>query len=173
MSEENQTNITEEQELANNAAKLEITEENKVAFFKSFLKDEPYTETFPLFDGQSSVTFKSLTTKETKAIFEQLKKDERNLVLTNDPVYAITLSNYRVSLALTEFDGKPLAPTVNIHNFTPDNEEDSYVKSRASLFTDWSIFKVGAISDAFNKFEAKLIFLTNQIQTKNFWKADK
>lgn len=164
---EEQLNLDQE------ATALGITEENKLEFFKCFLADKPYTETFELFDGKCSVKFKSLTTKETKAIFTQLKKDERNLVLTNDPVYAITLSNYRISMALTEMDGKPLAPDVTIDNFVPDDAEDSYVKSRAALLTDWSVFKVGAISDAFNKFEAKLVFLTNHIQSKNFWKAEK
>lgn len=153
--------------------KLGITEDNKLEFFKAFLADKPYTETFSLFDGQSSVTFKSLSAKETKAIFNQLKKDERNLVLTNDPVYAVTLSGYRVSLAIVAMDGKELAPEVTIDNFKPDNEDDSYVKARAALMENWSVFKVGAISDAFNKFEEKQIFLTNHIQTKNFWKADK
>lgn len=164
---ENTTELDEE------AKKLGITEENKIDFFKAFLEDKPYTETFPLFDGQSSVTFKSITAKETKEIFNQLKKDERNLVLTNDPVYSITLSSYRVCLAVTALDGKELAPTVTIDNFKPDNADDSYVKSRAALMENWSVFKVGAVTEAFNKFEEKQLFLTNHIQTKNFWKADK
>lgn len=161
------------QEIIDEAQKLEVTEENKVDFFKCFLADKPYSEKFSLFDGKASVTFKSLSSKETKAIFDQLKKDERNLALTNDPAYAMTLSNYRVGMAIVAMDDEDLAPDVTLDNFKPDDEDDSYVKSRASLLDNWNVFKVGAITDAFNKFEAKLMFLTNHIQTKNFWKADK
>lgn len=161
------------QEIKDEAEKLEVSEENKIEFFKCFLADKPYVEEFSLFDGQSNVKFKSLTSKETKAIFTQLNKDERNLVRTNDPSYAITLSNYRVGMSLVALDGKELAPDITLDNFKPDDEDDSYVKSRAALLDNWSVFKVGAISDAFNKFEGKLVYLTGHIQTKNFWKADK
>lgn len=161
------------QEIIDEAQKLGVTEENKTDFFKCFLADKAYTEKFPLFDGKASVTFKSLSSKETKAIFDQLKKDERNLALTNDPAYALTLSNYRVGMAIVAMDDEELAPDVTLDNFKPDDQDDSYVKSRASLLDNWNVFKVGAITDAFNKFEGKLMFLTNHIQTKNFWKADK
>jgi hypothetical protein len=160
-------------EIIEEAEKLGVTEENKIDFFKSFLADKPYVEKFQLFDGQATVTFKSLSSKETKAIFDQLKKDERNLALTNDPSYAMTLSNYRVGMAIISMDDEELAPDVTLDNFKPDDEDDSYVKSRASLLDNWNVFKVGAITDAFNKFESKLMFLTNHIQTRNFWKAVK
>lgn len=161
------------QEIIDEAEKLGVTEDNKVNFFKCFLADKPYVEQVSLFDGQTTVTFKSLSSKETKAIFDQLKKDEKNIAMINDPSYSITLSNYRVGMAIIELNGDELAPDITIDNFTPDNEDDSYVKSRAALLDDWNVFKVGAVTDAFNKFEAKMLFLTNHIQTKNFWKAGK
>ena len=163
----------QEEELNKEAEKLGVTDENKQEFFKCFLANKPYEETFQLFDGQTSIVLKSLTTKETNAIFNQLRKDERNLVMTNDPVYAITLSNYRIGCALKSIDSKDVYPEVNINSYTPKDDSDSYVKFRSAVLDDWNVFKVGAVSDAFNKFEAKQMFLTNHIQTKNFWKAVK
>lgn len=161
------------QEIIDEAEKLGITEDNKLEFFKCFLSDKPYTETMSLFDGKSDITFRSLNNNEVKAIFAQLKKDERNLALVNDPVYAITLSNYRISMSIVGINGKEIETTVTLDNFVPDDDNDSYVKSRSMLLCDWPTFKVGAVADAHNKFDNKVLFLTNHIQTKNFWKADK
>lgn len=150
-----------------------ITEDDKINFFKCFLSDTSYSEEMVLFDGQFKLKFKTMTTKETTDVFDQLRQSQINSELTNDPNYIVTLTNYRLGLSLEEIDGKPFAPEITADKYKPADENDSYVKAKASVFKTWPIFKLSAIADAFKKFEHKVVALTDAIQTENFWKAAK
>lgn len=150
-----------------------ISEEDKVNFFKAFLADKPYEEEWTLFGGQYKLKFNTLTTKQTIDVFNQLRQSQINDELTNDPNYILTLTNYRLGLALVEVDGKPFNQELTEETFTPIGKVDSFVKAKARVFESWPIFKLSAIVDAFRAFEHKVVELTDAIQTENFWKAAK
>ncbi len=153
--------------------KLEITEDNKTDFFKCFLADKPYEETIKLFDGKATVTFRALTSGETTAVFNQLRKDQANSSLTNDPAYMMAMTTYRLGLALIDFNGEDINSHIDPDLYKPKGDDDSYVKARSLVFKGWSVFKLSGVVEAFKQFENKLVELTDNIQTENFWKAGK
>ena len=151
---------------------VKVTEEEKLEFYKVFLADKPYQSTESLFDGKFKITFSSLSAKQTKDIFEQLRKDQLVDEVTTDANYMMTLTNYRLGQAVVSINDEPFAPELALGKYKPKNENDSYVKAKGAVFGEWSVFKLSAVADAFKKFEDKLVYLTREIQTENFWAAD-
>lgn len=151
---------------------VNVTEDEKIEFFKSFLSDKPYTGEEKLFDGQYKLKFRSLTVAETMAIFDQLRKDQLNNEINTDSNYMMELTNFRLSLAITEINGVPFQPDITKDKFKSDITDYSYIKARAQIFNDWPAFKLGALAEAFRTFEDKVVYLTKEIHTENFWKAE-
>lgn len=152
---------------------MNISEEDKIAFFKCFLGDTPYEEEYSLFDGKFKIVFRTMTTKQTTDVFNQLRQAQINSELTNDPNYIVTLTNFRLGLCIVSIDGVPFATDIDEDTYKPTDAYDSYIKAKAANFKSWPIFKLSAIVDAFKKFEHKVVALTDAIQTENFWIAAK
>lgn len=150
-----------------------ISEEDKQNFFKAFLSDTPYSEEMALFDGQFKLKFRTMTTRETTAVYDQLRQSQSNLELTNDPNYIVTMTNFRLAISLIEIDGVPFNQDITLENYKPKDEYDSYIKARAEKFKNWPIFKLSGVIEAFKAFEHKVVSLTDAIQTENFWRAAK
>jgi hypothetical protein len=148
-----------------------ITEEDKVDFFKCFLADKPYEETVYLFGSKFKVKFRTLTTKQTKDVFNQLRQSQLNDELTNDANYMVTSTAFRLALSLVELNGDPFNPDISEEDYAPASKSDSYVRAKSAIFETWPIFKLSAILDAFKAFEHKVVELTDAVQTENFWKA--
>lgn len=156
--------------MAEQTENTNISEEDKIEFFKCFLADKPYIETRTLFDGKFNLKFTTLTTKQTTDVYDQLRQAQLNDELTNDPNYLVTMTSYRMGLSLLEVNGQQFS-TTTFDNYKPENPKDSYVKERAKLFKDWPIFKLSAVAEEFKAFEHKVVALTDAIQKENFWKA--
>jgi hypothetical protein len=153
-----------------NSLNVTITEEDKERYFKSILSDEPYEETIKLFDGQLTLKFKVLTVQENNDVVAQIETDKVEGRASNSDAYFITVSSYRLGLSLVSIDNKPYS-SITKANFTPAKETDSYVAARARLMLEWPTPRLSAYLDAFQLFEAKIIQLTKEVQTSNFWKA--
>lgn len=143
---------------------VKVTDEEKEDFFKAFLADKQFTVTETLFAGAVKVKFRSLTTQENMDIFDQLRKEQVEGTLTNDANYLTQLTAFRLALSLDELNDAPFAPGIT-------KEDKNYVAAKAAIVKDWGVFKLSAIADAFKSFEDKLLFLTKEVQTENFWPA--
>lgn len=151
----------------------EVTEEEKTAFFKAFLADKPFTATDSMLDGAFTVEFQSLSVQQSTDIFDQLRRDQQKQLITNDSTYMMALTNYRLAQAIVSIGDKPFQPEFSADKYKPVDDSDSYIKAKAAILKTWSIFKLSAIAEAFKGFEDKILFLTKEIQSENFWKAAK
>ncbi|WP_394999303.1 hypothetical protein [Acinetobacter sp.] len=150
---------------------VKVTEDEKIEFYKSFLSNKAYTGTEYLFDKQFNITFKSLTVKETMAVFDQLRKDQLSNYINTDSNYMMALTNYRLGIAIVTMNDEDFQPDITKEDYKPANGDDSYIKARAEIFNDWPAFKLGALAEAFRTFEDKVVYLTKEIHTPDFWKA--
>ena len=152
---------------------VDVTEDDKIEFYKAFLSDTPYTATVKLFGGQFSVKFKALSIKESTDVFDQLKRDQAKSLINNDASYLMTLTNYRLAQGLIEINDEAFQPDITFEKYKPTDDYDSYVKDKANVFKAWTVFKLSAIAEAFKNFEDKILFLTKEVQTEGFWAAAK
>jgi hypothetical protein len=150
--------------------KLIITDEDKERFFKAILADKCYEETVSLFDGQVNIKFKAMTVRENSDVVAQVEQDKKNGVASENDAYYITISCYRLGISLVSVDEKPYS-SITRENFSPSTEDDTYILARSKMLLGWSTSKLSAYLDAFQTFERKLVKLTSEVQTPNFWKA--
>ena len=149
---------------------VDISAEDKERFFKSILADKPYEEVISLFDGQVKVRFRAMTVQENTDVVNQIVVDRKQGVAADNDAYFITIATYRMGLCLMTIDDNPYS-SVTKENFVPFTENDSYVLSRSKPMRNWSTARLAILIDAFKQFESKLVKLTSEVQTQNFWKA--
>jgi len=147
-----------------------VSAEEKERFFKSILTDQPYEETVSLFDGQLRIRLKAMTVQENTDVVNQIVTDKKNGIAAENDAYFITISTYRLGVSLVSVDEKPYS-AITKDNFSPNTDSDSYVLARAKTMLSWHTPKLAVFLDAFAKFEARLVKLTSEVQTQNFWKA--
>ena len=166
----------EELKIDAEAEEIKITEAEKEEFFKCFLADKPYQEELELFGGKFKVKFKTLTINENEQVVAQVQLDQKNGEARNDDMYFITISTYRLAIALTDINGAAFQPEIDkraVALQASDNENITLVKARSAIFKNWPAYKLTAIVEAFSKFEKKVIKLTKETLDANFWTADK
>jgi hypothetical protein len=149
---------------------LAITEEDKEAFFKSVLSDQPYMEKIDLFGGKMSILLKTMSVEENNDIVAQIENDKNNNLAENNDAYFITISTYRLALCLVEIDGQ-VYQDIDKNSFKRTDDGITYVGARAQAMLGWPTFKLSAFLGAFNDFEAKIVKLTSEVRTTNFWTA--
>lgn len=150
--------------------KVNITEDDKERFLKCILTDQPYEELVSLFDDQLLVKFKAMTVQENSDVVMQVVADKANGIAGDTDAYFITLASYRLGLCIVSINDKPFSD-IKKNNYTPKDADDTYVIARSKLFLGWSTYKLSVFLDAFQKFEHKVLELTKEVQTQNFWKA--
>ena len=149
---------------------VDISETDKERFLKSILSDTVYTEDISLFDGQLTLKFKALTVQENTDVVNQIVLDRSSGVAADNDAYFITISTYRLALSLLAAGDKQFS-TITKEKFTPADNKTTYVTARAKETLDWPTLKLSAYLDAFQLFEAKILKLSREVQTPNFWKA--
>lgn len=150
-----------------------LTEEEKTDFFKCFLADTPYSETVTLFNGKIKVVFRTLTIEENDDLFRQIDMDVKADKSRKDDSYLGTIAQYRLGLSLVSINGTPFCPEITKEDVEENKEEAlTYVSARAATIKKWSVQKVVAITDAYSSFEKKVIKLTENALTEDFWPAD-
>ena len=149
----------------------EITEQDKERFFKSIISDRPYEEELSVFDGQLKIKFRVMTVQENADVVKQIMEDKENGEAGDNDAYLVRISAYRLGLSLLEIDGKPYSSVTRDNYEEGDDTDSSYILSRVKPILSWSTPKLSAYLDAFQQFERKLVKLTSEVQTVNFWKA--
>jgi hypothetical protein len=148
----------------------DISPEDKERFFKSILADKPYEEVVSLFDDQIKVRFRAMTVQENTDVVNQIVADRKAGVAADTDAYFITVTTYRLGVCLLTIDDNPYC-TLTKDTFVPFTENDTYILARCKSMRSWSTARLAVFIDAFKKFESKLIKLTGEVQTPNFWKA--
>lgn len=149
---------------------IDISTEDKERFFKSMLADKPFEDTVYLFDGQLKIRFRSMTVKENNDVVDQIIKDRKNNVAADNDAYMITISTYRLALSLLAIDDQEYS-TISKDKFQAFTENDTYILARSRPMQEWGTAKLSVFLDAFQIFETKVVKLTSEVQSKNFWKA--
>jgi hypothetical protein len=149
-----------------------VTEIDKEAFFKSVISDKPFEDTISLFDGKLHITLKTMSVEENNDVVQQISNDRDNDLAENNDAYFITISMYRLALSLVSIDDKPFSD-ISKEEFKPKADEKgvTYIRARSDIMRNWPTFKLSAFLNAFNEFEQKVVKLTNEVKTQNFWKA--
>jgi hypothetical protein len=147
-----------------------ISEEDKEKFFKSVLTDQPFQETVSLFDGKLNIVLKTMTVAENNDVVQQINNDKEKGLAENNDAYFITISAYRLALCLVSVDEKEFSK-ISKSDYKENEEGVTYVRARSLVIRDWPTFKLSAFLEAFNSFESKVLKLTKETQTQNFWKA--
>lgn len=149
---------------------IDISEMDKERFLKSILSDTPYVEEISLFDKQLTVKFKALTVQENTDIVNQIVLDRANGVAADNDAYFITISTYRLALSLVSVEDKTFSP-ITKEKFISADDKSTYVTARTKETLNWPTLKLSAYLDAFQLFEAKILKLSREVHTQNFWKA--
>jgi hypothetical protein len=172
MEEQDQTNI-EELVLDNLPAVSSgpfISEEDKEKFFKSVLSDKPFIHTVDLFGGKMKITLRTMTVEENNDIVNQINKDKTTGVAEDNDAYFVTISTYRLGLCLVDIDGVPYQ-AIDKAGYKETEKGTTYIRARAEAMRAWPTFKLSAFLSAFNDFESKVVKLTSEVNTSNFWTA--
>ncbi len=149
--------------------KAKLTDKEKESFFKAFLSDQPYTAEETLFNGKIHVKFESLSIKANNTIMTQIQFDRDHGEAKNTDAYVMRVIQYRVAASLIELDHKPFAKDITEETIPTDTAKGTtYLIGRLALMSNWPVFKLGALTDAFNKFERKLRALTEESFKENF-----
>ena len=149
--------------------KINLTDKDKENFFKAFLSDQPYKETISLFDGKLIVQFRTLNLDENDLIFRQIEYDQVKGVAKDSDSYLIRIMQYRLASSLVKLNEEPFCENVTPEEYPADKEKgETYLLERLKVMSKWPTFKLGAISDAFNAFEAKVRQLTKEAFTEPF-----
>jgi hypothetical protein len=171
MEQETTPLITQSIEMDTETVKsVEFTQTEKENFFKSVMVDKPYEETITLFDGKFKVRFRSMTVKENGDVVNQIVSDRKNDIAQDNDSYFITISTYRLAIGLVSINDEPYS-SITSDNFISADSKDTYISARAKPMQLWPSAKLAFFLDAFKRFEAKVIKLTDEVANPNFWKA--
>src|ERR1700743_1042351 len=118
-------------EAVNKQQNIVITEQDKDAFFRTFLNDEPFIQDVSLFGGKLRLRFKTLSITENDQLLEQIKKDQNEGVADETDHYYVWISAYRLALSLTHVNGEAYREDLNEKSALLGADNMSLVKLRA------------------------------------------
>ncbi len=95
---------------------------DKVAFLQCMLGEKPFVKTYPLFNNNVQVTFRTLTTRELDVVSKQAYKDRQEGKLPNELDYWEQVNRYRLMLQLQGFHS---ASPGGFHKDLPDGYSKS------------------------------------------------
>jgi hypothetical protein len=151
------------------AERIKVTDDDKEAFFKAFLADQPFEETIFMLGGKSKAVFRTLTVQENDVVFAQIAFDQAAGTARNTDAYMIKIMQYRVAGSLKSMDDIEFCPEITMESF-PSNKDTgkTYLAERLALMQKWQVYKLAGVNDAFNRFEAKVQKLTEETFKENF-----
>ena len=147
-----------------------ISEKDKENFFKSVIGDIPFKETISFFGGRMTMTLQTMTVSQNSDIVQQINNDKDQGLAENNDAYFITIAMYRLAVCLVDIDEKQFSD-IDKATFKESTEGVTYIRARSELMREWPTFKLSAMLDAFNEFESKVVKLTKEVKTENFWTA--
>lgn len=152
---------------------VELTAEQKEAFFKAFLADKPYEEEFSLLGGNYRIKLKSLTIQENNDILKQIAFDrEQGRIDQTSDYYYSRVNHYRLSLAIVTINDKPYYEELNRVTIPTDSDKGlSYLATKADLFDAWTMVKLAAVQASLSEFDRRVTALVDGVANPDFWKA--
>ena len=158
-----------ESKLPSPEERITITEENKEDFFKAFLSDQCFEEVVPMLHGKSKAKFRTLAVNENDLVFTQIAFDQASGLAKNTDAYMVRVMQYRLAGSLLSIDDVPFCEDITPESH-PANKETytTYLSERVKVLQKKQVFKLAAINDAFNRFEAKVAKLTEETFKGNF-----
>lgn len=151
----------------NATAAIKLTAEEKDKFFKSFLSDKPYIETYSLMNGAFNVTFKTLSVAENGEVLRQVNRDQDSGSAKNNDSYFIQIMLYRLGLSIVSINGEAFELLLD-----KNKDDDSDVLHRSKVFSTWPVYKLVGLQTVFRAFENKVLKLTSCLEDPDFWKAN-
>ena len=149
--------------------KEKLTEQDKEAFFKAFISDQPYQDTLVRFKGALKLKFSTLTVEQNNHILEQQRFDIEKGIAKNNDEYMIKVIQYRIAAGLTAINDELFGKGIDMAAFPANKEKgETYLLKRIEAMAKWNTFKLGNITDAFNEFEMKVQALTEESFKENF-----
>lgn len=82
---------------------VEVTAGDKAAFLHAVLGEKPFTKDFPLFGGQVTVVFRTLTAQEIDAVFAQVFLEKKKGEILTDMDFYERINRYRLYLQMQSF----------------------------------------------------------------------
>lgn len=79
---------------------IKLTNEDKTAFLAAVLGDQRFTKSFKFLEGSGAVTFRTLTTRESRAIYDQVSVDLRAEKVANSLEVGRLIDNYFLALSI-------------------------------------------------------------------------
>ena len=150
---------------------IDVTEDDKLRFFKAFISDQPFTDSISLFDGKVVVEFKVQTREEIDDILRQTFLDDKEGI-TGRKTYDYRLACYRMVVSIHSVTGFEWTGN-KVTKKTHTDENSTYVAARYDLIKNWNISKVGSILESFQRFEKKVFALEKAVNNQVFWRASK
>jgi len=151
-------------------AKIVLTEDDKINFFKAFLADKSYTETIDLFGGKFSLKLSTITVQQNNDVLRQISLDQEKGIAKSEDAYFIKVTLYRFVQCLLEVNTVPFCPDIT-NEKNPIKDGDSYISLKAKTVEGWPLYKLGVALEAFKEFEQKVSELAKTSLSKDFWKA--
>jgi hypothetical protein len=161
------------------ARKIEVTEQEKEEFFKSFLSDTPFKKEIPLFGGKAVALFSVMTVKQNDDVFIQIGVDRANGFDVARDNYLNQVGLYRLAASLVWikdeqgvyiYSAEAVSPEVD-EKTTRETTKDTYLGVRVKHFDTWSYAKAAVIMEAFRSFEGKVLTLVSEVNNADFYKA--
>ena len=150
-------------------SEIKITELDKERFFKAFLSDTPFEDSYTLFTGKVNVVFRTLSLDENDVVFKQIGFDQSKGIAKSDDAYILKIVEYRLAGSLVSVNEEPFCPEVTMESHPANKEEGTtYLTERLKVMQKWHTFKLGGITEKFNQFEAKVQKLTEESFKENF-----
>ena len=144
-----------------------LTDSEKEAFFKAFLSDQPYEDEITVFHDKLKLRFRTLNLAENDVILTQQRYDLEAGAVRTDDSYVIRVIEYRLAASLVSINGEPFCPDIPVSTI-PSANKSTYLVDRVKTMAKWNTFKLSNITDAFNKFEFRVMALTEESFKESF-----
>jgi len=148
------------------AIKSKLTKQECEDFFKMFISDQPYEDTITTFGGRLKLRFRSLSVAENALILQQQRFDGDNGIMRTDDAYVLRVIQYRIASSLVSINDVPFYPSKS--KTENKDEKNTYLIQCLAEMGNWPIFKLSNITDAYNRFEQKVVALTEESFKENF-----
>jgi hypothetical protein len=158
---------------AEESAEFTFTLEEKINYFRASqpMSDRPYEETLTRMGGHLKLKFRTMTVQQNNDVYRQIELDKTAGIAKNEDNYLITIMQYRLAQCLVSVNGKLFEEEVDAD--TEDEGYVSYVKKKAEVFKSWQVHTLSIVLEAFGVFEKRVMKLTEETRSPDFYAAVK
>ena len=127
---------------------------------------EPYEAEVLTFNDKLKIKFRTLSVADNHIVLLQQRYDKDANIVKTDDDYTIRVIQYRLAASLVSINDVPFCPDITAE--IPSAPNTTYLVKRVDTMEPWPIFKLSTITDAFNKFEVRVMALTEESFKESF-----